>query len=98
MLIYLIQHWVNASYDLLFPIANRILIATLDTFTDYNGTSAIIKVMILGLILTSLLFIKKMMQTKFTKDWKSYFMFATPIIIFILIAGGVATLLQSDTA
>lgn len=95
MLIYLIQHWVSVRHTIYyFLLLTVFFIATLDTFTDYNGTSAIIKVMILGLILTSLLFIKKMMQTaNLQKDWKSYFMFATPIIIFILIAGGVATLL-----
>lgn len=95
MLIYLIQHWVSVRQTIYyFLLLTVFFIATLDTFTDYNGTAAIIKVMILGLILTSLLFIKKMMQAaNIQKDWKSYFMFATPIIIFVAIAGGVATLL-----
>lgn len=95
MLIYLIQHWVSVRHTIYyFLLLTVFFIATLDTFTDYNGTAAIIKVMILGLILTSLLFIKKMMQAaNIQKDWKSYFMFATPIIIFVAIAGGVATLL-----
>lgn len=95
MLIYLIQHWVSVRHTIYyFLLLTVFFIATLDTFTDYNGTAAIIKVMILGLILTSLLFIKKMMQAaNIQKDWKSYFMFATPIIIFVAITGGVATLL-----
>lgn len=95
MLIYLIQHWVSVRYTIYyFLLLTVFFIATLDTFTDYNGTFAIIKVMILGLILTSLLFIKKLMQTaNMQKDWRSYFTYATPIIIFVMIAGGAATLL-----
>ncbi|WP_341321623.1 transglutaminaseTgpA domain-containing protein [Solibacillus sp. FSL H8-0523] len=89
MLIYLIQHWVSVRHTIYyFLVLTVFFIATLDTFTEYDGKLAIIKVMILGLVLTSLLFIKRLMQSaNMQKDWTSYFIYATPIILFVTIAG-----------
>lgn len=98
MLIYLIQHWVSVRYSIYyFLLLTVFFIGTLDTFTDYDGTMAIIKVMILGLILTALLFIKRLMQAaNMQKDWTSYLVYATPIIIFVTIAGIVAIYLPKS--
>lgn len=95
MLIYLIQHWVSVRYSIYyFLVLTVFFIGTLDTFTEYDGTEAIIKVMLLGLVLTSLLFIKRLMQAaEMQKDWMNYLKYATPIIIFVMIAGIVATLM-----
>ena len=92
MLIYLIQHWVSVRFSIYyFLLLTVFFIGTLDTFTEYDGTMAIIKVMILGLILTALLFIKRLMQAaNMQKDWTSYLVYATPIIIFVTIAGIIA--------
>lgn len=95
MLIYLIQHWVSVRYSIYyFLLLTVFFIGTLDTFTEYDGTTAIIKVMLLGLVLTSLLFIKRLMQAaEMQKDWLNYLKYATPIIIFVMIAGIVATVM-----
>ncbi|MCH7323991.1 transglutaminase domain-containing protein [Solibacillus sp. MA9] len=95
MLIYLIQHWVSVRHTVYyFLVLTVFFIGTLDTFTEYDGTVAIIKVMILGLVLTSLLFIKRIMHSaNMQKDWGSYLLFATPIILFVTIAGLAATFL-----
>ncbi|MGE7984678.1 transglutaminase-like domain-containing protein [Solibacillus sp. NPDC093137] len=95
MLIYLIQHWVSVRYSIYyFLVLTVFFIGTLDTFTEYDGTTAIIKVMLLGLVLTSLLFIKRLMQAaEMQKDWMNYLKYATPIIIFVMMAGIVATLM-----
>lgn len=95
MLIYLIQHWVSVRYSIYyFLLLTVFFIGTLDTFTEYDGTAAIIKVMLLGLVLTSLLFIKRLMQAaEMQKDWMNYLKYATPIIIFVMMAGIVATLM-----
>lgn len=95
MLIYLIQHWVSVRYSVYyFLLLTVFFIGTLDTFTEYDGTAAIIKVMLLGLVLTSLLFIKRLMQAaEMQKDWMNYLKYATPIIIFVMMAGIVATLM-----
>lgn len=95
MLIYLIQHWVSVRHTVYyFLVLTVFFIGTLDTFTEYDGTMAIIKVMLLGLVLTSLLFIKRLMQSaNMQKDWTSYLLFATPIILFVTIAGVVAAVI-----
>lgn len=95
MLIYLIQHWVSVRYSIYyFLLLTVFFIGTLDTFTEYDGTAAIVKVMLLGLVLTSLLFIKRLMQAvEMQKDWMNYLKYATPIIIFVMIAGIVATVM-----
>ncbi|MER2121338.1 MAG: transglutaminaseTgpA domain-containing protein [Solibacillus sp.] len=95
MLIYLIQHWVSVRYSIYyFLLLTVFFIGTLDTFTEYDGTAAIIKVMLLGLVLTSLLFIKRLMQAaEMQKDWMNYLKYAAPIIIFVMMAGIVATLM-----
>lgn len=100
MLIYLIQHWVNVRLTIYyFLVLTVFFIATLDTFTEYDGTMAIIKVMILGLVMTSMLFIKRLMQaTNMQKDWTSYLTFITPIIVLVAVAGIVAIILPKAEA
>lgn len=95
MLIYLIRYWLTVRLTIYyFLVLTVFFIATLDTFTAYDGTLAIIKVMILGLVMTSMLFIKRLMQaTNMQKDWTSYIVFATPIIVFVTVVGLVAALL-----
>ncbi|MER2039446.1 MAG: transglutaminaseTgpA domain-containing protein [Solibacillus sp.] len=95
MLIYLIQHWVTVRLTIYyFLVLTVFFIATLDTFTGYDGTMAIIKVMILGLVMTSVLFIKRLMQaTNMQKDWRSYFTYAMPIVVLVMVVGIVAVLL-----
>lgn len=95
MLIYLIQHWVSVRLTIYyFLVLTVFFVATLDTFTAYDGSAAIVKIMILGLVMTSLLFIKRLMQsTNMQKDWTSYLTFATPIIVLVTAAGLVASFL-----
>lgn len=95
MLIYLIQYWVTVRLTIYyFLVLTVFFIATLDTFTEYDGTMAIIKVMIIGLIMTSMLFIKRLMQaTNTQKDWTSYLRYLTPIIVIVTVVGVLATML-----
>ena len=95
MLIYLIQHWVTVRLTIYyFLLLTVFFIATLDTYTEYDGTMAIIKVMILGLVMTSMLFIKRLMQaTNTQKDWTSYLRYLTPIIVLVTIVGVTAAML-----
>ncbi len=95
MLIYLIQHWVTVRLTIYyFLLLTVFFIATLDTYTEYDGTMAIIKVMILGLVMTSMLFIKRLMQaTNTQKDWTSYLRYLTPIIVLVTVVGVTAAML-----
>lgn len=95
MLIYLISHWVSVRHSIYyFLVLTVFFIGTLDTFTEYDGTVAIIKVMILGLVLTAMLYIKRLMQSaNMQNDWTSYMKFALPIILLVTVAGAVAAFL-----
>ena len=100
MLIYLIQHWVTVRLTIYyFLVLTVFYIAALDTFTEYDGTQAIIKVMILGLILTAMLFIKRLMQaTNMQKDWMSYLVYVTPIVVLVTGFGMLAVILPKAEA
>lgn len=100
MLIYLIQHWVTVRLTIYyFLVLTVFFIATLDTFTEYDGKQAIIKVMIFGLIITAMLFIKRLMQaTNMQKDWMSYLVYVTPIIVLVIGVGVLAVILPKAEA
>lgn len=56
MLVYLIHHWVSVRKNIFYFFAMTVFfIATLDTFSDYDGKAAIVKVVVLGLIMTGVL-------------------------------------------
>lgn len=100
MLIYLIQHWVMVRLTIYyFLVLTVFFIATLDTYTEYDGTQAIIKVMILGLIMTAILFIKRLMQaTNMQKDWLKYLVYVTPVIVLVSVIGVLAVILPKAEA
>ncbi|MEK4427245.1 DUF4129 domain-containing transglutaminase family protein [Solibacillus sp. FSL K6-1523] len=98
MLIYLIQYWITVRFTIFyFFVLTVFFIATLDTFTDYDGTTAIIKIVVLGLIMTSLLFVKRLMQTTNAQlKWSNYFIYVAPIVVFIGVSGVVAAVLPKS--
>ncbi len=98
MLIYLIQYWITVRFTIFyFFVLTVFFIATLDTFTDYDGTTAIIKVVVLGLIMTSLLFVKRLIQTTNAQlKWSNYLIYVAPIVVFIGVSGVVAAVLPKS--
>ncbi|MEG0473235.1 MAG: transglutaminaseTgpA domain-containing protein [Solibacillus sp.] len=98
MLIYLIQYWITVRFTIFyFFVLTVFFIATLDTFTDYDGTTAIIKIVVLGLMMTSLLFVKRLMQsTNAQLKWSNYFVYVAPIVVFIGVAGVIAAILPKS--
>jgi transglutaminase-like putative cysteine protease len=100
MLIYLIQHWVTVRLTIYyFLVLTVFFIATLDTLTEYDGKQAIIKVLILGLIMTAMLFIKRLMQaTNMQKDWMSYIVYVIPVAVLVIVVGVLAAILPKAEA
>ncbi|ATP41997.1 transglutaminase [Solibacillus sp. R5-41] len=98
MLIYLIQYWITVRFTIFYFFTLTVFfIATLDTFTDYDGTIAIIKIVVLGLMMTSLLFVKRLMQTTNEQlKWSNYLIYVAPIVVFIGVAGIVAAILPKS--
>ncbi|WP_107943745.1 transglutaminase TgpA family protein [Metasolibacillus fluoroglycofenilyticus] len=95
MLVYLIHHWITVHMSVFyFLLLTVFFIATLDTFSDYDGKAAIVKVMLLGLMLTAFLFLKRSSTTMGTLlQRKSYMHYLMPVIVFVCLAGFVAFLL-----
>ena len=95
MLIYLIHHWLTVRMTIFyFFVLTVFFIATLDTFTQYDGTMAIVKVVILGLLMTALLYMKRLIvETGTTFKFYKYIRYILPVTLAIAIAGVVAVLL-----
>lgn len=61
MLVYLVQQWVTMGYNIFYFFAMTVFfIATLDTFTAYDGEQSIIMVMFIGFLLIGAMFIKRL--------------------------------------
>lgn len=61
MLVYLVHQWVTMGYNIFYFFAMTVFfIATLDTFTAYDGQRSIIIVMFTGFLLIGALFIKRL--------------------------------------
>lgn len=92
MLVYLIHHWVSVRKNIFYFFAMTVFfIATLDTFSDYDGKAAIVKVIVLGLIMTGVLFVKRLwlqMETTSTaiEKWK----IVIPMLVSVLLVSSVA--------
>ncbi|WP_445478517.1 DUF4129 domain-containing transglutaminase family protein [Lysinibacillus irui] len=92
MLVYLIHHWVSVRKNIFyFFVMTVFFIATLDTFSDYDGKVAIVKVIVLGLIMTGVLFVKRLwlqMETTSTviEKWK----IVIPMLVSVLLVSSVA--------
>ncbi|MGG2072192.1 transglutaminase domain-containing protein [Lysinibacillus irui] len=92
MLVYLIHHWVSVRKNIFYFFAMTVFfIATLDTFSDYDGKAAIVKVVVLGLIMTGVLFVKRLwlqMETTSTaiEKWK----IVIPMLVSVLLVSSVA--------
>lgn len=63
MAVYLIHYWVSFRLSIfLFYILTVVFIAVLDTFSPYNGDTAIIRIMVVGLMLAGLLHLARWLE------------------------------------
>lgn len=92
MLIYLIHHWITVHHNIFyFFVLTVFFIATLDTFSEYNGKLAIIKVIVLGLIMTGVLFIKRLrLQLDAPSDMLRKWKIVLPMLISVALVSMVA--------
>jgi len=92
MLIYLIHYWITVRKNIFYFFALTVFfIATLDTFSDYDGKSAIVKVIVLGLMMTGLLFVKRLwLQVDTSSDVIEKWKLAIPMIVSVMLVSVVA--------
>jgi transglutaminase-like putative cysteine protease len=95
MLIYLIHHWLTVRKTIFyFFVLTVFFISTLDSFTTYDGKAAIVKVVILGLVMTGLLYMKRLIgQTGTTFAFSKYIRYILPMLLTIVVVGFIAVLL-----
>src|SRR5690606_27460776 len=63
MAVYLIHYWVSFRLSIfLFYLLTVVFIAVLDTFSPYNGDTAIIRIMVIGLMLAGLLHLARWLE------------------------------------
>ncbi|MFP7201299.1 transglutaminase domain-containing protein [Lysinibacillus halotolerans] len=98
MLVYLIHHWITVRMSIFyFLILTVFFIATLDTFTQYDGSFAIVKVMLLGLLITSLLFLKRLViQSNSKINLIKYTKLMAPVVVLIGVISIIAVLLPKS--
>ncbi|WP_312507157.1 transglutaminase domain-containing protein [Lysinibacillus sp.] len=92
MLVYLIHHWVSVRKNIFYFFAMTVFfIATLDTFSDYDGKAAIVKVVVLGLIMTGVLFVKRLwLQIETTSTAIEKWKIVIPMLVSVLLVSSVA--------
>ena len=95
MLIYLIHHWLTVRMTIFyFLVLTVFFIATLDSFTTYDGKAAIVKVVLLGLVMTAMLYMKRLIvETGGKFAFRQYMRYILPVTAAIGLAGVVAVLM-----
>ena len=95
MLVYLIHHWITVRMNIFYFFALTVFfIATLDTFSEYDGSDAIVKVVVLGLVMTGVLFVKRLLMKSDTShnllaSWK----ILVPMVVVVVMVSIVALFL-----
>lgn len=88
MTVYLIHHWLTIRRSImLFFIITVVFLALLDVFTAYNAEKSIIRVMILGLLLTGILFIEKLISEYGMKaSFANYAKLLAPLVLMVSVS------------
>ena len=89
MLAYLMNYWLTVKRSIFyFLVLTVFFIATIDTFTEYDGSRGIIVTLLLGLILTAMLYVQKLTGTTQTKlSVENYARYVVPMVFMISVIG-----------
>ena len=98
MLIYLIHHWIVVRMSVFyFLVLTVFFIGTLDTFTEYDGSFAIVKILLLGLVMTVFLLIKRLMHQADVKvGFVKYLKLAFPVVVLVVAVSSIAIFLPKS--
>lgn len=100
MTIYLIHHWLTIRRSIMyFFLITIIFLALIDTFTTYNAEMSIVRTMVLGLFLTGILFIEKLISENGMKEnITNYIKLLLPLIIMIVLSTAFAYNMPKEQA
>ncbi|MFJ7738507.1 DUF4129 domain-containing transglutaminase family protein [Lysinibacillus sp. NPDC097287] len=95
MLVYLIHHWITVRMNIFYFFALTVFfIATLDTFSEYDGSAAIVKVVVLGLVMTGVLFVKRLlMKSDASHNLLANWQMLVPMVVMVVMVSIVALFL-----
>ncbi len=98
MAIYLIHYWVSYRLSIfLFYLLTIIFIAVLDTFSPYSGETAIVRIMIIGLLLAGLLHLTRWMEKhRITEQVNKMIFFVTPLVLIVATSAALALYLPKS--
>ena len=99
MLIYLINHWIIVRMSIFyFLLLTVFFVGALDTFTKYDGSFAIVRIMVLGLTMMVFLLIKRLLnQSDIKLDLWKYIKLAVPVVLLIIVVSSIAIFLPKLT-
>lgn len=90
MTVYLIGYWIRMRATIfMFFLLSVVIIAILDTFTPFDGTQAIIRVFLIGLATSALLFILRLYDNQPSIRWRGLSFTA----LLLLVSVGLAILM-----
>ena len=91
MIVYLIHYWVTVRMSIFYFFGMTVFfIAALDTFSPYDGKVAIVRVVVIGLLMTGLLYIQ---QIHAEKNFIRYARYALPLFLLVGVSSAVAYML-----
>lgn len=92
MIAYLIRHWIEVRKSLMFFFAITVIfIALLDTFSPYDATWAMIRIMVFGLLAVGLLALLQTASTyRISIRPKRFILVSLPLVLAIAAAGVLA--------
>ena len=95
MLVYLIHYWITVRMNIFyFFVLTVFFIATLDTFSEYDGSVAIVKVTVLGLVMTGVLFVKRLlMKSDASHNLLTKWKMLVPMVMMVVLVSIVALFL-----
>ncbi|WP_075620417.1 DUF4129 domain-containing transglutaminase family protein [Paenisporosarcina indica] len=95
MTAYLIHHWISVRLNIfLFFFMTVIFMAVLDTFSPYDADGAILRVMLVGLLLSGLLKVAKIFESNhISMGQGKYTNLIVPLIVLVGFSGAMGYLL-----
>src|SRR5690606_11158130 len=98
MAVYLIHYWVSYRLSIfLFYILTVVFIAVLDTFSPYNGDTAIIRIMVVGLMLAGLLHLARWLEGhRINETFERLAGFIIPLFLMVAVTTALALYLPKS--
>lgn len=94
MVTYLLRYWLLVNKNIfVFYFMTIVYVTVLDTFTKYNGEWAIVRIVFIGFLLLSLLFLQRLLSKEKITIFKSiYRKWVVPFIVLLTLSTFVAYL------